>query len=62
VPTTIQASAHPGEEHAVQPAHRGGHRSSHIRARARQTLVAVGAVAATAAVLAVASSIVGHWG
>lgn len=62
MPTTIEASAHSGEECIAAPECSEGHGSGQVRARARRALVAVGAVAATAAVLAVASSIVGHWG
>jgi hypothetical protein len=66
VPTTIDATVHPGEDGLATSQARsrraGGPRSAQIPARARQALVAVGAVTATAAVLAVASSIAGQWG
>lgn len=64
MPTTIDATVTTdGEDIATSRPSRGrGRTSVAIPARARQTLIGIGAVAATAAVLAVASSIAGHWG
>jgi hypothetical protein len=64
VPTTIDATVSTDGEDIAQPQTRRGRARTPARtpARARQTLAAIGAVAATAAVLAAASSIAGHGG
>ena len=64
MPTTIDATALTGDEDIAQPQSRRARGRTPVRipAGARRTLAALGAVAATAAVLAAASSIAGHWG